>query len=126
QADRHGAALRAPLHRVVQQVGDGALQGGRVPAYGPGLEVDVDGDRLGATTHPGQGPLHHVGQVDLADHQVQRFVAGQLHEVADQLGQLLQLGAYVVEQVGAGVGGQLVPGLGQQVDVGAQTGERRT
>src|SRR5690606_33413737 len=99
EPDRHGPVVRAPLHGVVEQVRDGALQGGRVTAYGPGLEVDVDRDGLRAAAHPAQGPLHDVGEVDLTDHQVQGLVAGQLDEVADELGQLLELGTYVVEQL---------------------------
>ena len=57
----------------------------------------------------------------------QRLVAGQLDQVADQRGQLLDLGAHVVEQLGAGLRRQprrRLVGLGEQVEVGAQRGER--
>ncbi len=55
-------------------------------------------------------------------------LAGQDDEVADQGGELLDLGAHVVEQLAARLLGQAAVGvgLGEQVEVGAQRRERRT
>ena len=98
------------------------------PTTGQGSSVDVEGDAVGATAYAGHRPLHHLGEVDLGDHAGRRLVAGQLDQVADQGAQLLDLAADVVEQLETRLGGQrrVALGLVEQVEVGAQRGERRT
>ena len=74
------------------------------------------------------GPVDELGEVDRLDDVGQRLVTGQLDEVADQGGELLDLGAHVVEQLGPRLrpgGRALAVGLAEQVEVGAQRGERR-
>ena len=80
-----------------------------------------------AAAHAGHRAVDDVGEVDLADHAGHRLVAGQLDQVADQGAQLLDLGADVVEQLEARLGRQrrVALGLAEQVEVGAQRGERR-
>ena len=93
---------------------------------GQGGHVELAARR--AQPDPRDGPVDHLGEVEGLDHVGgQRLVAGQLDEVADEGGQLLELGADVVEQLGLLLGGQPagLVGLGEQVEVGAQRGERR-
>jgi hypothetical protein len=69
-----------------------------------------------------------VAEVDPFHDRRGRCLAGQLGQVADQRGQLLDLAADVVEELGPRRGIQVRPpglvGLGEQVDVGAQRRQR--
>ena len=104
--DRNGAAGRAPLRGVVEQVGDRALERAGLADHPPGRDVDVELDARGAPSNPDQRAVDHLGQVDRLHDVGERLVAGQLDQVADQRGQLLDLRADVVEQLGAGLGRQ--------------------
>ena len=77
----------------------------------------VRAPRPGRRPRPGRPRTHRAG----------RLVARELHQVADQRGQLLDLRAHVVEQLGAGLGRQrrVHSAWREQVEVGAQRGERR-
>ena len=104
EPDRDGAVRRAPLGGVVEQVGDRPLQ--RAAARRPpttGCVAHVEGDARRAPPDPGDGPVDDLGQVDGLHDVGQRLVAGQLDEVADQRGQLLDLRADVVQQLRAGL-----------------------
>ena len=100
EPDRDRAARRAPLGGVVQQVGDRALERGGSPITHHGSRVDVEVQAGAAAAYPRDRPLDDLGEVDLLDAGAERLVAGELDQVADQGGQLLDLGAYVVEQLG--------------------------
>ena len=75
---------------------------------------------------PGDGALDDLGEVDLLQRDLGRLVAGELGEVADQRGELLDLELDVVHELGPGPAESppLAVGLGQQVQVGAQRGQR--
>ena len=124
------AVGRAPLGGVVEQVGDRALEGRGLADHPPRGDGHVEVEPRCPAADPDQGPVDHLGQVDRLDHVGQRLVAGQLDQVADEGGQLLDLGADVVEQLGARLGRQaghaarVLVGLGEQVEVGAQGRER--
>ena len=100
QPDRDRAAGRAPLGGVVEQVGDGALDGRGLALDPPGQGGDVELAARRAQPHPRDGPVDHLGEVEGLHDVGQRLVAGQLDEVADEVGQLLDLGADVVQQLG--------------------------
>ena len=125
----HGAVLGAPLRGVVQEVGDRALETGTLADDVPGRHLDVEGESRCAAADPGDHPVDELGHVDRLDDVGQRLVAGQLHEVADEGGELLDLGVHVVEQLGPRLRRQSdtvgAVDLAEQVEVGAQRGERR-
>ena len=125
QPYRDGPALGAPLGGVVEQVGHGPLQAAGVAGEPPRLGRAVERHARCPPAYPRQRPVDDVLEVDrLHDGRGHRVVAGQLDQVADQRGQLADLGAYVLDQLGPGVLGEVGPGLGEQVEVGAQRGER--
>ena len=117
---------RAPLRGVVEQVGDRALERRRLAGDLPGVEVDVEVQAGRPPAHPVQRALDDVGEVDRLELGRDRLVAGQLGQVADERGELLDLEPDVVHQLGAGLRRQPAAGvgLGEQVEVGAQGGER--
>ena len=73
---------------------------GPSPTTYQGASLDVEGQAGRAAADPRDHPVDELGQVDRLDHVGQRLVAGQLDQVADQRGQLLDLGVHVVEQLG--------------------------
>ena len=115
----HFAALSSRL--VIARSSDAGS-----PVTHHGVEGDVERDGRRAAADPVDGPRHDVGEVDRLEPGGDRLVAGQLGEVADQRGQLVDLEPHVVQQLGARLGRQpaALVGLGQQVEVGAQRGQR--
>jgi len=113
---------RAPLDGIVEQVGHGTLQGLWFAAYEPWLQGHLEPHRPGPAAYPLHRPADDLRHVDGLVVAVQGLVAGQLHQVADESGQLLDLRAHVGEQLGARLGRQsaLLVGLGQQVQIGPQ------
>ena len=125
RATVHGAGGRAPLGGVVEQVGERPLERGGVALDVPRLGLDLEGQRRRAAADPGHGVVEHLVQLDGADHRGRGLVAGQLDEVADEGGQLLELRADVGRAARcARRRAASAAGLGEQVDVGAQRGER--
>ena len=59
-----------------------------------------------AAADPGHRLVEDLVQLDGADHRRRGLVAGQLDQVADQGGELLELGAYVGQQLGARLVGE--------------------
>ena len=123
----HGdaAALGAPLGGVVEQVGDRALERVRVAGDPPRLGVARRTRGRRAPSYARDGLLDHGGQLDGSTDGVAGVLARQLDQVADQGGHLGDLGPDVGEQLGARLrepGG--AAGLGEQVEVGAQRGQR--
>ena len=103
EADGDGAACGAPLRGVVEQVEDRPLQPGGIAGDPPVVEAHVELDAGRAAADPGQGPLGDVGQVDRLDDRGRLVLAGEDDQVPDEGGELLDLGAYVVEQLAAGL-----------------------
>ena len=68
-----------------------------------GGEVDVEGHVLGHAAAPGpvERALHDVGEVEGLGGHLGRVVAGELDDVADEVGELVDLGAQVGLQLGA-------------------------
>jgi hypothetical protein len=125
---RDGAARRAPLGSVVEQVGDGAFEALRVTPHQPGPCVRDEADGRRASRHPLDSTAHDVGQVDGLHrcgvaHQL--VGAGQLDQVTDQVAQLGHLGPDVGYQLGPLHPPEPCAGLAlrQQVEVGAQAGQ---
>ena len=73
------------------------------------------------------GAVDDLGEVEGLHHVGERLVAGQLDQVPDEGGELLELRADVVQQLLALLGRQPAGGvgLGEQVEVRAQRGQRR-
>ena len=78
---------------------------------GPASPITYQGAMSTSKVTPGArrrtraiSPVDELGQVDRLDHVGQRLVAGQLDQVADQGGELLDLGVHVLEQLGARLG----------------------
>ena len=83
-------------------------------------------DRVGARRRTrASGAGDDVVEVDGRDDRRHRVVAGELDQVADQRGQLLDLGTDVAEQLDPCLLRQVAAGLREQVEVGAQGGQRR-
>ena len=124
---RDRAVGRSPLGGVVEQVGDGALDGPGLALDPPGQGGHVELAARRAEPDPRDGPVDHLGEVEGLHDLGQRLVAGELDEVADEVRQLLDLGADVVEELGLLLGREPagLVGLGEQVEVRAQRGERR-
>ena len=118
---------RAPLHRVVEQVGDRPLQGVGLAVDVERVELDVEDQAVAPPPCPLDRGVDDVAEVEHLG-MAGRVVAGELDQVSDQLGELLHLPGDVGEDLLAVLVGQH-PGLGvggQQLDVGAHAGERRT
>ena len=114
------------LHRVVQQVRDGAFQRGGIAQDRHRLQARVEGDVRSATGCAGQCRLHHLRQVELLRLTLEMVVAGQRHQVTDEGRELTELGGDVVEDFGASPFRQhsgLVVGH-QQLNVGAHRRQR--
>ena len=118
---------RAPLHRVIQQVGDHALQH-------VGVADDVERIELNVEYQPVRPPSHAVERRvdDITEVQGFRhgggFVPGELHKITNQFGELDKLGLDIrqdgdsillPQHAALGIGGE-------QFDIGPQTGERGT
>ena len=114
------------LHRVVQQVRDGAFQRGGIAQDRHRLQARVEGDVRSATGRPGQRRLHHLRHVEPLRLALEMVIAGQRHQVTDEGRELTELGGDVVENLGAGTLRQH-PGLvvgHQQLNVGAHRRQR--
>ncbi len=128
QRHRDRAAGRAELHRVVQDVDHRPLQRRRLAPYVPGPQVRVEAELRTAQPDPGQrGP----GDLVQGDHLERPRGGGvrprQLLQVADQRGQLRHLRLDRGQQLPPVVGRDGPAGLltaGEQLDVGAQRGQR--
>ena len=70
-------ARRAPLHRVVQQVGDRALQHVGVAHHVERVELDVEVQPEAAPPDPVERGVHHVTEVQRLGRR-ERLVPGQL------------------------------------------------
>jgi hypothetical protein len=125
QGEVDGAAGRAPIDRVVEQVRDGAVDPVRLAADDGGLEVGVDPDVDACAP---LGPLHedldNAVDPDIVEHPSRLAPPGQLDDVADQGGQLVELVEDVGSQRGALVLRQPV-GILDRLDVRSQAGDRR-
>ena len=98
------------------------------PTHPPGLGAHVEGQAAARGGGPARRPGRRSSASSTASRRERhRVVAGQLDEVADQRGHLLDLGADVVQQLGArprAASRRRAVGLGEQVEVGAQRGQR--
>src|SRR5690242_4369619 len=95
----HGPVGRAPLHGVVDEVGDRALERCRLTDDPPRFGVDLEAESTPASSYARDSPVDDLGQVDLLHDREDGLVAGQLDQVTDQGRHLLDLRAYVVEQL---------------------------
>ena len=119
------AAGRAPLGRVVEQVGDRAVEPRPLAGHHARLQVDGEADlRRVAACALDRGRHELVEPQRLGWVARDLAVAGELDEVADQLAELLELGDEVAPQALA-VGGRQVAAGAEHLEVGAQRRERR-
>ena len=128
ERDLHRAVGGTPLRGVVEQVGHGTLQGARLTLDPPRAQVGVERERRGPQLHAIDRVRHDVGEVHRLGIVVQRLVARQLDEVADQGRELLDLGADVGHDLHRLLVAQRaarLARLGQELDVGAQAREGR-
>ena len=87
--------------------------------------AELDGDlATGAAAVPRHDPFDQLAEVDRLHRLLAARVGGELHQLRDEIGELAQLESVSVDQLGAL---RVVErsGPAQEVDVGAQRGERR-
>src|SRR5499427_5774910 len=122
-AHLHQAALRAPLARIVEKVGDGAVEPPRLTENDGLGEVGVEANRW-----PVRGrSLDRLGNDPVETYLFTLFgalvAAGQVDQVPDQAGELFDLRDDVLEQPVA-VGSLEVRGALQYLDVRAKARKR--
>jgi len=76
--------VRGELHGVVQEVGDRALEGRRLPDHVVRREAHVEVQIWPTPPGASHGSLHHLGKVQGFGGRLHRFLTAQLHKVADQ------------------------------------------
>ena len=99
--------VRAPLARVVEQVRDGALDAQAVAADQAGLEAAREVHAAAAGAHALDAGRDERVELELFEFALRRLLARELDEVADQRGQLAQLGQQVLAQLQALLGREL-------------------
>ncbi len=125
QPDVDGRARRVPLRGVVEQVGDGAVEPRGHALDQRRLELGGEGDARRVSACPlDRGRDQPVEPYVLDRGRVGRVVAGELDQVADERGQLLELRHQVGAQPRA-VAGVRRPAAGEYLEVGPQRGQRR-
>ena len=117
--------MRAELQRVVEQVGDRALEQGDPAAHHRarlGLERDL---APAAAALAGHDPFGQLGQIDVLLHFFVVGVRRELHQLADEIRELAQLDTGRSEQLLTLVRAVRLGPL-QELDVGAQRRQRST
>ncbi len=121
--------LRRELHGVVEQVQHRAFECVRVARQHPGLQVGLEIDRPGSAPSPVERAFDHLDEIDTFRGVRGAVFARQLGEVADELGDLVELRADVrfdVRAVPSGQRGRPLAARGEeQFEVRAQGRERR-
>src|SRR4051794_20629069 len=121
--DLHDAARVAPLGSVLHEVPERAVELLGIADHGgrPALVLELElREAVGSAL---EHVLHHAVELHLPQMQVALAAARQVHEIAHQRAQLLRLPSEVAQQALAILGAELRV-VAQDLDVGAQTGER--
>ncbi len=126
---RTRAARRAPLRRVVEQVEHGPFQRGGVARSASTARASGRTRRHRPAAAPAPAPACTTSVSSSGScTTMRRVLAGQLDQVADQRGQLGDLGLHVVEDLGAvgrrAASARPAAGRGEQLQVGAHRGQR--
>ena len=94
------AAGRAPLRGVVEQVEHRAGQARRIAVNLPTDGVDVELDVVAAPPNPLEATVDDLAHIDGLVHDTAGVVAREVHQIAYQSGQFLDLGDHVGPQFG--------------------------
>ncbi|CFR84959.1 Uncharacterised protein [Mycobacterium tuberculosis] len=99
QPDTHVAARRAPLRGVVHQVKRHPRQSSGIAINLPPNHLDVEKDIVAPPPDPLQAAVDDVSHVDRLVHHFSGVASGQVHQIAYQCGQFLDLSQHIGTQV---------------------------